>query len=207
MKETIFAGSDFDIFTLSKTSTGVNVSLQTSNTTADSDVSTSADASSFSWQGINPATGVKAVFIRSAGVTLLKESLEQIQPSISSNGKFITLVRLLADGSDRILRYTISSNTYSTIFTSTSALKHPSISDDGQKVAFLFGGGSNVKLKTVGVSGVTNLVGPVRFSTLEHPHLTRDGRWLTYGIKNSSNVSNVFTKHTRNRSNSTSHSL
>jgi FG-GAP repeat len=193
-KDTAANGADFEIFQLTQGTATTN--QLTNNTTHDVDVSMSSDASAKVWQGKNPTTNVEAVFFINGTGSFLDVPEPQNQPSISANGQFITMIRHLADGRDRILRFNPSTDIYTTFFTSTADLEHPSITDDGTRVAFLQNGGisDSIQLKTAGVSSVTTLVPSVKFTFLEHPHLTRDGRWLTYASE-TSDVFNVFTKH------------
>ena len=191
-KDTSANGNDFEIFKLAKSTSVVSATQLTNNTVNEIDVSMSGDGTDIIWQGKNPTTNVDAIFLNSAQ-NFLDVIEPQVQPSMSANGQFITLIRRLPDGKDRIMRFNVLSNTFTTIFTSVADLEHPSITDDGNKVVFLQNGTPNdiIRLRTVDTATTTNLVTGGIF---QHPFITRDGRWLSYA-QDQAGVLNVFTKH------------
>ncbi|MDQ3399043.1 MAG: hypothetical protein M3511_14995, partial [Deinococcota bacterium] len=146
-------------------------------------VSMSANGNTLVWEGSN-AAGKRAVFIRTySGATftesILSVSINQLQPSVSSNGRYIALVRPVASA-HYVLRYDRTSNSYVTAFGSTNVLEHPSVSSDGVMVAGLehLPNGDRVLTRNL-TTGIFKQ--PVfRSSGLEHPHITADGNFLTY---------------------------
>ncbi|MDQ3461332.1 MAG: hypothetical protein M3498_18875, partial [Deinococcota bacterium] len=148
-------------------------------------VSMSANGNTLVWEGSN-AAGKRAVFIRTySGATftesILSVSSDQLQPSVSSNGRYIALVRPTATA-HHVLRYDRTSNSYMTAFKRTNVLKHPSISDDGALVAGLvkLAERDRVLLRNVTTKTTKALVS--HSSGIEHPHITADGKFLAYSI-------------------------
>lgn len=129
------------------------------------------------------------------------------QPSISSNGFYITFVRksgstqtvvrhnkmrLLGGGTFDVF-VDIASNGSGLIKPSFS---DPSVSDDGKKVVYLSRGivafpDVNYSIKLYNNGAISSIVSGVPFS---HPHLTSNGNWLTYAQQ----VSGTYRIKTRN---------
>jgi hypothetical protein len=106
------------------------------------------------------------------------------QPSISGNGKYVTFVRKL--GNTRSVELNeIGTNVSSIVASSggliTTSYFDPSPSDDGKKVAYLsrtfIGLNVSHSIKLYSNGATSTIVSGASFS---HPHLTADGKWLTY---------------------------
>lgn len=120
------------------------------------------------------------------------------QPSISGNGKYIAFVR--KSGNTRSVElYKVATQSFSTIASTGGGLSltnyfDPSPSDDGKKVVYLFRTNtfppsSSIRLYNNGA--ISSIVSGATFS---HPHLTADGKWLTYAQQ----VSGTYRIKTRN---------
>ena len=198
--------SNFQVFRATR-STG-SVERITDTTSHERNVSVSADGAVVVWEGMI-GDDRPAVFVREANaVVLLTAPHAQLQPSVSGNGRFIGLVRVLPSGNQRLLRYDRSDNTYLDLSQSGSrrvTLAHPSVSDDGERVAFLelesragpprrqaqqwqrvrYLDLLNQTVTNVAVAEITEA--PV----IGHPHLARDGDHLTYAWREP-NASSLF---------------
>ncbi len=142
MRETTSAGSDFEIFLLEVSNPGNPFVLQqTSDNIDNTNVSMSHNRSRIAYE--EPIANVATVIIvRLNGIlsvsrTVLTQPQSQRQPSLSGDSKYLSLVRDLTTGEDRVLVYDIALNRYLAVFTSPALLEHPSLSDDGLKVAWL----------------------------------------------------------------------
>jgi hypothetical protein len=180
-REATDGSSDFDIFKLDVANR--NAFILTNNTTDDLDVSVSANAAEIAFQG--EVSGKKVVYyylFADTGLSIkaLSTPSQQWQPSISSNGHFIALVRQLASGK-RVMLFDTGLESYFPIVSSTSFIAHPSVTDSGEMIAWLEGAGAQVvkiKNRSTGITSVV-LDSP---SEIEHPHLTRHGDFLAYGV-------------------------
>jgi uncharacterized delta-60 repeat protein len=162
------------------------IELLTNTATPEEDVSMNAVGNVLVWEGENSATGLRAVFIRDSsndttftqGV-LSVNTANQVDPSVSSNGTYIALVRELT--TDRVLLYNRGTSVYTTVANRSNPTFDPSASDDGTQVLFLETTPTRqylrVKNLTTGVIS-TELASS---TPLEHPHLKGDGSHLTYG--------------------------
>ncbi len=200
MRETAVATSDFDIFRLR-----VNpkrTQQLTRNSADDTNVSVSADGLKLVWeQPISAlATLVLRTYTDSSTLTAFTENIltfseAQRQPSLSGNGRFIALVRDFSNGRDAVMRFdTLTNNFLNVAGSSTSVLEHPSISNNGNSVAYLenrVNANDLVQLKTIS-TGSTRIV--LNQASLEHPFLSPDGKFLTYGQLENSTIK-VFTKN------------
>lgn len=184
MKETTDAASDLDLY-LFNVSDLANpaIFLLSFDTVDNTNVSMSADSNRIVSE--EPIAGKASVVLRTrqpfAGYTgvILTTTQPQRQPSISGNGQYISLVRDLADSRDRVLRYSIFSNAYLGVASSTRVLEYPSVSDDGNKVLWLDNSTSDLaRLKNVGAGTTQTVVTDV---SMGHPFLTSDGRFMAYG--------------------------
>jgi FG-GAP repeat len=198
MRETTKATSDFEIFRLRISP--ARTQRLTNNSVDDSNVSLSADGLKLVWE--QPILGLATLVLRTYDdrnttvnfqENVLTFSLAQRQPSLSGNGRFIALVRDLADGRDQVVRFDVSSNRYLGIASSTATLEHPSVSNDGDKVLFLQQGTTGndlARLRTISAATTQTVVGS---PTLEHPFLTADGKFVVHGLLQNG-VLKVFTK-------------
>jgi hypothetical protein len=184
MKETTPAISDYEIFLIAFDEFGNPGVIQFTNDTLDNiNVSVSRNFSRFAYE--EPVFGVATVkVVRHKGsfqfsTTVLSSSSEaQRQPSLSGDGRQLVLVRDLANGTDRVLTYDIALNRYVSVVTSSNSLEYPSLSDNGLKVAWLENSTSDqIFLKNL-ITATSQSV--VSGSSLNHPHLTADGKFITY---------------------------
>lgn len=184
MKETTDAASDFEVYraVLSPKSTG----RLTNNTSQDTNVSMSTDAGLFVWEGERNVTpGVRQTLIRDNTLNPVKTTVlntTQTQPSISSNGEFITMLRRNSSTNTyQVVLYNRAANTYTAIRNTTRVLSHPSPSNDGKKVAWLeVVSATNNSVFIRDLNTNTNTVVYSNASTIDHPHLSGDGNYLTY---------------------------
>jgi len=203
MRRTIDESSDFEVFRLSIAEE--TIERLTATSYDESNVSMSADGAVLVWEGENEG-GARAVFVREDGIeSHLVLTLDQREPSVSGNGRFIGLVRTLASGNPRVVRYDRSSNAYQVIWGQDApvTLSHPSTSDDGSKVSFLEyrpEGSAPTERQLVRYLDVDDgTVGNVAAAQLTdgpriaHPHLARDGDHLTYAFRQG-DVWNIFTR-------------
>ncbi len=114
-------------------------------------------------------------------------------PSISADGRYLTAVRDLNNGKDRIYRIDLANNTRKTVATSGQLLENPSISDDGDRVLWLQHTNSDkrARVKTLSTGTTQNVY--INPNTIEHPFITADGDFMTFGRKRKGGI-NVYTK-------------
>ncbi len=114
-------------------------------------------------------------------------------PSISADGRYLTAVRDLNNGKDRIYKIDLANNTRKTVATSGQLLEDPSISDDGDRVMWLQHTNSDkrARVKTLSTGTIQNVY---INNTIEHPFITADGNYMTFGRKRKGSL-NVYTKN------------
>lgn len=198
MRETV-SSSDFEIFRLRINP--ARVQRLTSNSVDDTNVSVSGNGLRAVWE--QPLAGKATIIMRTyidLGTTSnffevsLNRSEEQRQPSLSSNGQFIVLVRELTNGRSGVIRFDVQTSSYLTIATSSAILEHPSITSAGTKILYLqkvTTGNDVVRLRDL-VAGTTQTV--AGSATIEHPFLSADGRHVTFGSLQSGAL-RVFVKN------------
>ena len=164
--------------------------LTTTTTKGERNVSITADGLKIAYE--RKKSGLQTPFIctynpntNSCSNTTIIHTLDQIQPSISANGKYLALVRLLSNGKHRVGIYDLMASpnpTYTTIKTRTDVLAHPSVNDLGTIVAYLWERSSN----NTDYLRIKDLTGP-SFSTelsstegLDHTFITRYANYTTY---------------------------
>lgn len=122
-------------------------------------------------------------FLQSCSVSILASSDSQIQPSITAEGSFIALVRLLSGGRWRVLLYDVLANTYTTVSTRPEELSHPSANYDGSQVMFLRDrtettvGKHLVRIKNLKTNVVYNELSK---PNVGHPHMLPTANYFTY---------------------------
>jgi hypothetical protein len=192
-------GSDFEIYRLNIT-TGL-VERLTDNAANDLHVSLSADGLSLAWQGTQ--SGLATIFSRvyssltsstNFAESVLNFNLPQREPTLSSSGRYLALVRDIDVSRDRVLRYDLTTNTYLSLLTVTDALSSPSVSDDGARVMWLQNTGGNYLLRLQDLAAGTLQTLFSSPQPLEHPALTGDGEFATYGVLQAS-AFNLFTRN------------
>jgi Bacterial Ig-like domain len=128
----------------------------------------------------------KQPFALYSSVTL-SQANPQRHSSLSANGRYISLVRDLADGRDQVLRYDLDQNVYLAVATSTAVLEYPTISEKGTKVLWLQNGTTDLAILKDIPAGTTQTV--LSSASIGHPSLAGDGLFMAY-----SNGSNIVTK-------------
>jgi hypothetical protein len=200
MRQSTTTPNDFEIFRFNILSQAAQ--RLTDNTVDDTNVSMSGNALSVVWEA--SVSGIAKIFFRkyttitaTTGFTesILVSTDPQRQPSLSANGKYLALVRDLASGKDQVFRYDLATNVYAG-FSSQSLipLEHPSISNTGKQVAWLQNDVSldQIIVRNTAVKTIQTVAGPLE--TLEHPFLTPDGQFITYGKLESATLK-VVTKN------------
>jgi Tol biopolymer transport system component len=193
MQETTSASSDDEVYKMIVSPR--QVTRLTNNLSSEANASMSGNASFFVWEGDNATiAGLRNVFIRNnatADLTALSPTIAQTQPSISSNGNYIALLR--PSSTHRVMLYNRSTNIYSVLRNVSRTLNSPSPSDDGKKVAWLENIGSS---HTIYLRNLTaNTISPLYSSTniLEHSFLTADGNFLAFA-ETINGVSSIYTR-------------
>ena len=202
-------GSHFDIYLFDQRATAVKSVIKLTNSAREDEknVSMSRDGTKLVW---DVGVSFKSVSVcdylvdtQSCGFSTLSSSESQLEPSISGNGQFVALVRKQSNGHSRILSYNLLNSTYTTIYTRSRPLHHPSVSDDGKHVSF-----SDDKTSTKGNFYVrvkdlsTNIISTETANSMAiHPHITADGNYLSYNRLRSGGKHRIFTHdiNTNNR--------
>jgi hypothetical protein len=181
MRQTAATTSDFEIYRLTISS---QTTEQLSNDTVDNtDVTMTANAVAIAWQ--QPVNNRSAVAFRTGTTTRTISLPEPIrQPSLSANGNWLVFVRKRSDGLDQVIRYNLTNNSYIGISSEVSASTfsdHPSISNAGDKIMWLRTafGYQYVRVRDLTANTFQTVVGSSK--TLEHPSITADGNFATYG--------------------------
>ena len=177
MKETIQASSDYEIYKL--VIDPPSIKKLTNNNVPDINASMSRNGKRKVWE--SSVGGKATVYLRIGNQeAILNHSGAQREPSISSNGKYIALVRESISG-ERIKVYHIGSTTYENVPTDnpTQVKNSPSVSDAGDKVLWLELGTTN-KIKLINLTTKITTEEISSANGLNHPHLTADGYWFDY---------------------------
>jgi WD40-like Beta Propeller Repeat len=186
MRETTSATSDFEIykFILSE---GIVLKL-TNNSVNDINVSLSADGKVVTWQ--TSISSVSSVIFRtySSNTAFTQKKIltpaSTREPSLSGNGKFITYIYDRPDGKDQLWKYNLGNNIYTAIYSTpdtTAFMTHPTITDDGNRIMFLVKYPTNQDIQYIDLTTNQRRSAVYSTRTLEHPFITADGKYLTYG--------------------------
>jgi FG-GAP repeat len=189
MRETTAMISDYEIYAMDFSLDPVVVQI-TSDTVNNTNVSMSGDTRRIIYQ--EPVSAISTIIFRNKILgfnydrVVLSASESQRQPSLNGSGSRLALVRDLATGSDRVLVYDIAANIYTTVSTSTALLEYPTLtaSTSELKVSWLENGATTDRLLLKNLTAVT-LQTVASGSSLNHPHLTADGAFITYQSGNS----------------------
>ena len=181
-RQTISLTSDFEVYELilnPKTVTAL-----TNNTSDDTNVSISADAAIIAWEGLRTTTATRQLqWLETATSTLrtLNSAVNDTMPSVSGNGAYLAFIRTLSTGTIRVSVYQLSNSTLTNVYNNTVVKKHPSVTDDKSKVAWTeVGTTTRVYIKDMATGIRTSVV--ANASGIEHAHLRKDGKYLTYGL-------------------------
>ena len=157
----------------------------TDNGVNDTDVSMASDGLRIAWQ--TRSNGLDAIMIRSYSLVLgsgsyndfsLIRGVNQSDPSISSNGRYIAYVTFV-NAESFVYVYDLYENLRTRAARQAKVFEHPSVDDSGKIVAyleqaatdriFIYNGNTRTTSNEYSYSG-----------GLEHPHLTSDGTYLSF---------------------------
>ena len=183
-------GDQFDIYLFDQRPGAAHSVVQLSDTDSEDEknVSMTRDGMKLVWDS---GTSFKAIHVcdfnlvaQSCNLSTLGSDRSQYEPSISGNGEFIALVRVLGSGHYRVLIYNLQANTYTTVFTRIDPLQHPSVSDDGLTVMYVWDrvtdkGQFYTKLKSLNDNSIKT---PARNTVAMHSHLTADGGYFAHNL-------------------------
>ncbi len=201
MRQTTTTPNDFEIFRINL-SAAVTQRL-TTDTVDNTNVGVSSNGLRVVWQHL--VSGLETVFLRTYGSTTtisaftevaLSSLSSQVQPSISGNGKYIALIRQGAIKT--IQRFDIQTSSYLQVALTGrfQSFQHPSLSDDGNKLAWLFRdefGALFAKFWTLPDNTVQDVLTGLD-GDFDHPYITSDGKFLSYSLKQD----NTFKVHVKN---------
>jgi FG-GAP repeat/WD40-like Beta Propeller Repeat len=188
MRQTTATTSDFEIYRLNASTQ--TVQQLTNDTIDNTNVSSSANSLVIAWQ--QPVNSIAKVVLRTYGGTTATTFTERVlsfttdirQPSLSSNGSYLTFVRDRVDGFDQVFRYDVVANTYLALFSAAAtnvSFEHPSISNDGNKVLWLQNVSGSLAIRLRNISAGTSQTVVTSSKALEHPSITADGNFAAYG--------------------------
>jgi Tol biopolymer transport system component len=197
MKETTDVTSDFEVYQIILTPQ--TVTQLTTNTGNEANVSMSGNGNFYVWEGDGATAGIRNIFLRNNSVTpatttALSPTTNQNQPSISNDGRYITLTRRAASNNDYVIYlYNRTANTYTLITRNANPIEHPSVSNYAEKLVWLQREPTRNRLL------MRNLLTNVQTQIisvpeqLDHPHISADGLYLTYARQTGS-VLNIYTR-------------
>jgi FG-GAP repeat len=199
MRESTNPSSDFEIFRFLITT--LVTQRFTGNAVNDSNVSMSSDALRVVWE--RPVSSKATLILRSyasdATTTNFTESVlnrdeTQRQPSLSSNGRFIVFIRAVGAGQVSVFRLDLATGEYEAMFgPSFLPLESPSISNTGQRILWHR---NEVRdeaiLRDLDANTTQTVIG--NQADLEHPFLSADGQFVTFGQSENGAIK-VFTKN------------
>ena len=182
---------DIYLFALNFTPVQVYQLTNTSNQN-ESNVSITANGITIAYQ--RRIGGLQAPYIctydritHSCNGSIITDTVDQIQPSISTYGKYLTLVKLLSNGNYQVGLYDLTASpnpTYTTIKTRKDVLAHPSVSvtDINTKVMYLWERSSDstdyIRIKNLTSNTYST---ELKLSAgLDHPFITRYPIYATY---------------------------
>lgn len=179
---------DFEIYQLALNEEGASPTSLTNNAVDDTNVSISADGSVIAWQ-TELDDGRQAVVIDehfedgSTESRTLSSANHYLQPSLSQNGKWLSLVQRRS-GSDLVFKYHLADATFTRLskVPRRKGAYNPSINNDGDKVAWVEGKGKNALiLHTVGMTPARKTI-LSNANGIGHPFLADNGSMVIYSI-------------------------
>lgn len=184
MRETSDASSDFELYRLNLSNNRVVV--LTRNSVDDTKVSMDYDFSNLVWQA--PFNGISTIYRRNfvrvyGNLERLAFSSNQHQANLTSNGRFLALVRDLPSREQALMIYDFGLNSYTMVHLVNAGVKieRPSVSDDMGMVAWLERTPTQDILRTRNLNDMTITTQlRVASQTLKDPYLTSSGTFLTY---------------------------
>ncbi len=182
MRETTNPTSDFEIFEITRHSDSLNVTKFTSDNV--DNINVTEYNRGLVWE--ETVLGKATIVILEGSTTIrLNSPYSQRHPAYIRSLREIVFVRDLPNGYDSIVKYSLASNTYSTLVDTTPinaralapvTLDFPSVSYQGNKVLWLENG-RTVKLKNLALGTVQTVTSD---DTIKRPSLNADGRFITY---------------------------
>ncbi len=179
------ANGFFDIYVFDDGKPMLN--LSNTNDRDELDVSVTADGTKIVWAGParNGRIKVQICGYDSATQSCAKSTLgntnakDQRQPSITSNGKYIALIRDIGGGKRRIFLYDVMNNTYIRVFTSVNEVRYPSASDDGKYLMFLEVEGTErkVRIKNRDTNEIAN---ELTSKSIKKAHMQSSGNYYIF---------------------------
>ena len=199
-------GIDYEVYKL--TLNPRKIKRLTRTTTNETNVSVDASGTIVSWQSEFKTLASTHIRTYAGDGSFTERRLRSnyhsyLQPAVSANGHYVAVIRLLGSGRHagkyQVLRYSLSERKFKGVLTSAYLLQHPSVTDDGNTVAWLQKTrNSNLfRTRNLMTRKITNLVG--YRNGIEHPMITRDGQWVSYILNTTTNRSNVYARNTEDR--------
>lgn len=188
------SAGDFEVYEINLSP--LSIVKLTNNSVDDTNVSMSADSMRNVWQskiGAKDVVVIRSVTGGSVSTVVLPHFYSQFQPSVSANGRYIALMRKVGSYY-RVYRYDRAANNYLLVTWNKRLLSHPSPTDDGKKVAWLYDGFTLdiVRTKNLSSGAIVNVAAST--SDIRHPHMKADGKWLTYGLERLG-TNRIYTKN------------
>jgi uncharacterized delta-60 repeat protein len=182
-RQTTALTTDFEVYQL--VLNPKTVTTLTNNTSDDTNVSMSGDAGTIAWEGLSSTTATRQVqWLDTAISTLnsLNSSTNDTMPSVSGDGDYLAFIRTPTSGPNVVQVYQLSTSTLTNVYSNNAVKRHPSVSDTGRKVAWTEVGTTTTRVyvKDTATGVRTSVV--ANTGGVEHAHLRKDGRFLTYGL-------------------------
>lgn len=180
--------ADYEIFYLDFSGATRQAYQLTSNGTNDLDVSMSSDGNTVVWQSGTGADRVITVRtytdVASSNFTeiVLDGTVPFIEPSINSDGTLIAFLDIRNNQSN-LLKHNLNNDNTVAVYTTSGkrSLAHPSISNDGKRIAWMDGTSKeNLKVKDLNTNTTIEIVS--NNPNLEHGFLADDGMSTIYTI-------------------------
>jgi uncharacterized delta-60 repeat protein len=196
MREATNATSDFEVYQI--VISPQTVTALTNNAGSESNVSISGNTGFYAWEGDATTAGVRNIFLRNntvspATTSRVNAGINQTQPSISNDGRYVALMRRGTTGTYQLYLYNRTANSYTRHTDIADVIEHPSASNYGQ-LAWLQKVGASNRIYIRDIAANTNTLEYNTTNLLNHPHLTADGKYLSYAQQ----VSGVFNVYIRN---------
>ena len=150
---------------------------------SESHVSMSADGNTFVWQGKTGST--QGIYLKEGNSRgFLSVATQQIQPSVSANGKIVAFVRKLNNGNEAVMLYNKLTGKYRKVFEAASGhkVKNPSVANGADKVLWLHVGNKDI-LKLKKLDGKVRNILSQPSGSLAHPNMTANGKFVSYSTR------------------------
>jgi Tol biopolymer transport system component len=197
MKETTDAASDYEVYQIILSPK--TVTQLTTTTGSEGNVSMPGNAKLYVWEGDGTTAGIRNIMLRNnfvnpATTIRLNAGINQTQPSISNDGRYIALMRRSTTNNYQVYLYNRITNIYSVVRNVTDVIEHPSVSNSGKKVAWLQTTGANklIYVRDIQANTTTQILSSA--TALDHPHLAADGNYLTFAQQ----INSIYNIYVRN---------